>query len=27
MQSRTELYELLAYKPGEQWNHPANRRA
>ncbi|MCE2881514.1 MAG: isocitrate lyase/phosphoenolpyruvate mutase family protein [Planctomycetaceae bacterium] len=26
MQSRKELYELLAYKPGEQWNHPANRR-
>ena len=24
--SRKELYELLAYKPGEQWNHPANRR-
>ncbi|MFZ9916467.1 MAG: isocitrate lyase/PEP mutase family protein, partial [Phycisphaerales bacterium] len=26
MQSRKELYELLAYTPGEQWNHPANRR-
>ena len=26
MQSRKELYELLSYRPGEQWNHPANRR-
>ena len=25
MQSRKELYELLGYAPGEQWNHPANR--
>jgi methylisocitrate lyase len=25
MQSRKELYELLGYTPGEQWNHPANR--
>jgi methylisocitrate lyase len=26
MQSRKELYELLSYKPGEQWEFPANRR-
>jgi methylisocitrate lyase len=26
MQSRKELYELLAYTPGDQWNHPGNRR-
>ena len=25
MQSRKELYALLGYTPGEQWNHPANR--
>jgi len=25
MQTRKELYELLAYVPGEQWNYPANR--
>jgi 2-methylisocitrate lyase-like PEP mutase family enzyme len=22
MQSRKELYELLQYKPGDQWNFP-----
>lgn len=26
MQTRAELYELLAYKPGEQWVFPSNRR-
>ncbi|MFM7133236.1 MAG: oxaloacetate decarboxylase [Planctomycetota bacterium] len=26
MQSRKELYELLGYAPGEQWEFPANRR-
>jgi methylisocitrate lyase len=26
MQSRKELYELLSYTPGEQWDFPANRR-
>jgi len=25
MQSRKELYGLLAYTPGEQWNHPRNQ--
>jgi methylisocitrate lyase len=25
MQSRKELYELLAYKPGDEWRFPANR--
>ena len=27
MQSRKELYELLAYKPGDQWSYPRNGRA
>lgn len=26
MQTRKELYELLAYTPGKQWNYPANRK-
>jgi methylisocitrate lyase len=26
MQTRAELYDLLAYKPGEQWAFPSNRR-
>lgn len=26
MQTRKELYELLGYKPGEQWNYPNNAR-
>jgi len=26
MQSRKELYELLSYKPGDEWRYPANRR-
>lgn len=26
MQTRTDLYELLDYKPGVQWNFPARRR-
>jgi methylisocitrate lyase len=25
MQSRKELYELLAYRPGDEWRYPANR--
>jgi 2-methylisocitrate lyase-like PEP mutase family enzyme len=25
MQTRKELYELLAYTPGEQWNFPNDR--
>ena len=25
MQTRRELYELLDYRPGEQWSHPSNR--
>jgi len=26
MQSRKELYELLSYKPGDEWRYPANHR-
>ena len=25
MQTRKELYELLAYTPGDQWNYPNDR--